>query len=153
MSILIDRSARNKEHSILDTEAAHSEHETSAARGGRTPRRSHDRLVGMPDDRTAPESHAHRVLDFRQSGSRRAGPPKPPASSPVAGLGKYEGGEQEDDYRARMIVNVVALLFILGLIGAGLWIADTMADMRKNQDCVLSGRRGCTPVEVQHDRW
>jgi hypothetical protein len=25
--------------------------------------------------------------------------------------------------------------------------------MRKNQDCVLSGRRGCTPVEVQHDRW
>jgi hypothetical protein len=25
--------------------------------------------------------------------------------------------------------------------------------MRKNQDCVLSGRRGCTPVEVTKDRW
>ena len=28
-----------------------------------------------------------------------------------------------------------------------------MATMRKNQDCVLSGRRGCTPVEVTKDRW
>jgi len=25
--------------------------------------------------------------------------------------------------------------------------------MRKDQDCVLSGRRGCTPVEVSKDRW
>jgi len=25
--------------------------------------------------------------------------------------------------------------------------------MRKNQDCVLSGRRGCTPVEVTKGRW
>ncbi len=52
-----------------------------------------------------------------------------------------------------MIVNVVAFIFVIALIGAGLWIAETMADMRKNQDCVLSGRRGCTPVEVRHDRW
>jgi len=28
-----------------------------------------------------------------------------------------------------------------------------MARMRKDQDCVLSGRRGCTPVEVIKDRW
>jgi hypothetical protein len=28
-----------------------------------------------------------------------------------------------------------------------------MAAMRKIQDCVLSGRRGCTPVEVSKDRW
>jgi hypothetical protein len=31
--------------------------------------------------------------------------------------------------------------------------ADTMAAMRKNQDCVLSGRRGCAPIEVTKDRW
>jgi hypothetical protein len=29
-----------------------------------------------------------------------------------------------------------------------------MARMRKDQDCVLSGRRGCTPVDVERkDRW
>ena len=52
-----------------------------------------------------------------------------------------------------MIVNVVAFVFVIGLIAAGLWLAETMAAMRKNQDCVLSGRRGCTPVEVIKDRW
>lgn len=47
-----------------------------------------------------------------------------------------------------MTVNIVALAFValLGLVGY--WLADTMATMRKNQDCVLSGRRACTPVDV-----
>ena len=52
-----------------------------------------------------------------------------------------------------MIVNALGFLFVLALIGAGLWIATTMASMRKNQDCVLSGRRGCTPVEFDRNRW
>ena len=34
------------------------------------------------------------------------------------------------------------------LVMVGIWIADVMASMRKNQDCVLSGRPGCTRVEV-----
>jgi len=29
------------------------------------------------------------------------------------------------------------------LVGIGVWIATTMAEIRKNQDCVLSGRRDC----------
>jgi hypothetical protein len=52
-----------------------------------------------------------------------------------------------------MIVNIVAFVFVVALIGAGLWLADTMARMQKDQDCVLSGRRGCSPVEVNKDRW
>jgi hypothetical protein len=78
---------------------------------------------------------------------------RPPAPTPVEDLTKYERGEGPDDYRHRMIVNVLAFVFVIGLIGAGLWLADTMAAMRKNQDCVLSGRRGCSPVEVTKDRW
>ena len=31
---------------------------------------------------------------------------------------------------------------------SGIWIADVMAHMRKDQDCVLIGRPGCTPVNV-----
>jgi hypothetical protein len=68
-------------------------------------------------------------------------------------LSKYEHGDEPDDYRHRMLMNGAAALVVALLIGAGLWIADTMATMRKNQDCVLSGRRGCTPVETRHERW
>ncbi len=51
-----------------------------------------------------------------------------------------------------MLVNMAAFAFVLVLIAVGLWLAETMAQMRRNQDCVLSGRRGCTPVEVHRER-
>ncbi len=47
-----------------------------------------------------------------------------------------------------MTVNAIAFAFVVLLGLAGYWLADTMATMRKNQDCVLTGRRGCTPIEV-----
>jgi hypothetical protein len=68
---------------------------------------------------------------------------------PVDDLKKYEAAPDEpDDYRHRMIMNGLALLVTVLLVVAGVWIADVMAKMRKDQDCVLSGRRGCTPVDV-----
>jgi hypothetical protein len=88
-----------------------------------------------------------RVVNFR-TGSAHVRPPPP-----VEDLAKYERGDDSDDYRHRMIVNIAAFLAIVALIGAGIWLADTMATMRKNQDCVLSGRRGCSPVEVTKERW
>ncbi len=99
----------------------------------------------MASDRSPVPDPERQVLPFRRA---RAGAPPP-----LADLVHYQRGEGEDDYRHRMIVNVVAFAFVLALIGAGLWLADTMAQMRRNQDCVLSGRRGCTPVEYSKDRW
>jgi hypothetical protein len=62
--------------------------------------------------------------------------------------------EEADDYRHRMIANALAFIACVVLVVVGVWIADTMAQMRKNQDCVLSGRRGCTPVDVPvRSRW
>jgi|SRR6478672_6942240 hypothetical protein len=90
-----------------------------------------------------------RVVNFRS----RTAATRPPETPPVKDLAKYERGEDPDDYRHRMIVNVAAFLAIVALIGVGIWLADTMAAMRKNQDCVLSGRRGCSPVEVTKERW
>lgn len=73
---------------------------------------------------------------------------------PVEDLAKYERDDGPDDYRHRMLVNLAAFIFVAGLIVAGLWLAETMARMRKDQDCVLSGRRGCSPVEVTpQSRW
>jgi hypothetical protein len=102
------------------------------------------------DESSAPEREG-RVLRFRRGAPATHRPAAGPA--PVPDLAKFERGEDADDYRHRMIVNVAAFVFVIALICAGYWLADTMARMRKNQDCVLSGRRGCTPVEVVKDRW
>jgi len=103
----------------------------------------------MASDEQSSSPNEPRVVSFR----RRPGGVRLPPETPVEDLAKYERDESADDYRHRMTVNVVAFAFIVALIGAGLWLADTMARMRKDQDCVLSGRRGCTPVEVTKDRW
>lgn len=100
----------------------------------------------MTDRKQLSSNSDSRVVSFR-TGSTHKRPP------PVEDLAKYERGEETDDYRHRMIVNVAAFLAVTALIGVGIWLADTMATMRKNQDCVLSGRRGCTPVEVTKERW
>jgi len=60
--------------------------------------------------------------------------------------------EPPGEYRRRMLVNGAVFLFVLALIGAALWLADSMATMRRNQDCVLSGRTGCTQVEAPPSR-
>jgi len=90
-----------------------------------------------------------RVLRFRRGGAGAPTPQGPPASD----LSEYQNADGADDYHHRMIVNALVFLFVMALIGAGLWLADTMAAMRKNEDCVLSGRRGCTPVEYNRQRW
>jgi hypothetical protein len=105
----------------------------------------------MASDEQSSSDSERRVVNFRRGPAGARLPSADP--TPVEDLAKYERGESADDYRNRMIVNVAAFLFVIALIGAGLWLADTMAQMRKNQDCVLSGRRGCTPVEVTKERW
>jgi hypothetical protein len=104
----------------------------------------------MTSDRQTSTGDEPRVVKFRR---RRFGDIGVPARSPVEDLAKYERSEGPDDYRHRMLVNAAALLVVVMLMGVGLWIAETMAEMRKNQDCVLSGRRNCSPVEVNHSRW
>jgi len=93
----------------------------------------------------------HRVLSFRRGpGGVRRPVPVPP---PVDDLAKFARGPENDDYRHRMLVNAAAFLFVMVLIAAGLWLADTLAELRRNQDCVMSGRRNCMPIEVNKDRF
>jgi len=92
-----------------------------------------------------PEDERGRVVPFRpRAPSRRDAVPK----EPVEGLEKYSASDQPDDYRQRMTNNLLALVFCLLLVGAGLWLANTIADLRKKQDCVLSGRRDCANLAV-----
>lgn len=47
-----------------------------------------------------------------------------------------------------MLMNVIAIVIVALLVGVGVWIADTIAEMEKDQDCVLQGRANCAPIET-----
>jgi hypothetical protein len=95
-----------------------------------------------------------RVINFRRRGLPAGGSRAPfSAPSPVEDLAKYQHSEGDDDYRHRMLINAAAFLFVLVLMAIGLWLAETMAEMRRHQDCALTGRNNCVPIEVKHSRW
>jgi hypothetical protein len=72
----------------------------------------------------------------------------PPESLPVDDLTRYERADDGDDYRHRMRMNAVSLAVLAALVVAGVWIANAIADLRKQQDCALQGRRNCLQIEV-----
>jgi hypothetical protein len=103
----------------------------------------------MTSDNKSSSADDERVVSFR-SGRPLVRPPA--AEPPVEDLAKYQGKETPEDYRDRMIVNVAAFIFLVALVGGGYWLADTMARIRKNEDCAASGRRNCIPIEFNHQR-
>jgi hypothetical protein len=94
----------------------------------------------------SPDNEKGRILPFPRRGQPR--PPVPPQDAPIEDIGKYARSEEPDNYRQRMTNNGLALAFCVVLVVIGIWIANTMATMRRNQDCVLSGRRDCAPIVV-----
>jgi len=56
--------------------------------------------------------------------------------------------EERINYRQRMFMNFIALAIVTLLLCAGVWIAGTIAELEKDQDCVLQGRSNCAPVEL-----
>jgi hypothetical protein len=95
-----------------------------------------------PEKPEGPQGQAGRVLPFRR---RRATPPASRHPSPVEDLSRFERTDGEDDYRHRMLMNAMAAGVTILLIGGGIWLANSLAQLRKDQDCVMSGRRNCNP--------
>ncbi len=98
-----------------------------------------------------------RVLQFRL---RRRAPPPAQRSGPAhlphdsgAGdsddLARYEEEDAHIDYRQRMLMNVIGIAIVVLLVSAGVWIADTIANMEKAQDCAMQGRQNCSPIDVR----
>jgi len=99
----------------------------------------------MPAHAPQPDNERGRILPFQRHGQARPRVP-PPEESPVEDVGKYARSEEPDNYRQRMINNGLAFAFCVALVVIGVWLATSIAEMRKNQDCVLSGRRNCANV-------
>jgi hypothetical protein len=95
----------------------------------------------------APGHGDGRVLQFRP---RAQASPRDSDWSPVDDLRKYSDAG-DDDFSHRMMTNLIAVVVIVVLVGGGIWLIDTMVQMRKKQDCVLSGRRNCAPITAPID--
>jgi hypothetical protein len=62
--------------------------------------------------------------------------------------------DESDSEGHRTAVNIGIAVFLALLIGGGLWLANAIVDMRKTQDCILSGRRNCAPISTPgRDTW
>ncbi len=102
----------------------------------------------------------HRVLKFRprtlaQPPGRRGYPGdqalKEDAGAEPNDLSRYERAREEpDDFRHRMLANIAAFAFTVALTAVGIWLAMSIADLRKTQDCVLMGRRDCARISTPH---
>jgi hypothetical protein len=62
--------------------------------------------------------------------------------------GEKSGPEPPQDEGNRMVENAVLLGFLAVMVGAGIWLLFTMADVRKVQDCAAQGRRNCESIEI-----
>ena len=69
------------------------------------------------------------------------------APEPPEDQGNREDGNREDGGN-RNVENAVMLGFFVVLVAAGIWLLDTMAEIRKVQDCAAQGRRNCATIEV-----
>ena len=100
----------------------------------------------------------HRVLKFRPR--TLAHPPGQPAiqtrqqpqdqtQHQTRDLSRFERvPEEPDEFRHRMLANIAALAFTVALTAIGIWLAISIADLRKTQDCVLMGRRDCAQIST-----
>ena len=90
-----------------------------------------------------PAQPAFRLGDAAQQVSRE--PQKPERLD----LSRYERVREEpDDFRQRMLANIAGFAFTVALTAIGIWLALSIADLRRTQDCVLMGRRDCVRIST-----
>ncbi|MBC9876699.1 hypothetical protein G8O24_04955 [Bradyrhizobium sp. INPA01-394B] len=113
----------------------------------------------MKSQRPITSDDEHRVLQFRprktpspvsHRGSGIVQPLHAAAPEPLD-LSRYEQPrDEQDDFRHRMLANIAALAFTIALTAIGIWLAVSIADLRRTQDCVLMGRRDCVRITTPH---
>lgn len=102
----------------------------------------------------------HRVLQFRRRNPAQRDlrtdvivqPHHEGAKAEPLDLARYERTREEpDEFRHRMLANIAAFAFTIALLAIGIWLAISISDMRKTQDCVSMGRRDCARITLPQD--
>jgi hypothetical protein len=56
--------------------------------------------------------------------------------------------DRQETEAERRRANLVLLIGAVVLIGGGIWLVNALLDARQAQECLESGRRNCTPIDV-----
>lgn len=102
----------------------------------------------MKTQRPISSDDDHRVVRFRpRTSAQPPGRNQQESRHEARDLSAYERkGDEPDDFRHRMLANLAAFAFTVALTAIGIWLAVSIAELRKNQDCVLMGRRDCAQI-------
>ena len=113
----------------------------------------------MKSQRPIAADDEHRVLQFRPRNAAhprglKVDIPAPARHETTApeplDLSAYEREREDpDDFRHRMLANIAAFAFTVALTAIGIWLAMSIADLRKTQDCLTMGRRDCARITTQ----
>lgn len=108
----------------------------------------------MKTQRPIAAEEEHRVLQFRPRNPVLTPGWRKDLSAPTRqeepnDLARYERPRDEpDDFHHRMLANIAALAFTVALTAVAIWLAMSIADLRRTQDCVLMGRRDCVRISA-----
>ena len=112
----------------------------------------------MKTQRPIAAEEEHRVLEFRprntaQFPGRQRYPGRPAQQEDARpepnDLSRYERPRDEpDDFHHRILANIAALAFTIALTAIGIWLAISIQDLRRTQDCVLMGRHDCVRIST-----
>ena len=86
----------------------------------------------MPAD---PQRRNENVIAFRRRTPETDKPPIAQAPDP-------------DEDRRRMRSNLAALVFAALLVVVGLYLVRVLAEKSRLEDCLMSGRTNCAPIEA-----
>jgi len=71
--------------------------------------------------------------------------PKPPHAEP-------EDEDEEEDEEPSRLSPLWVLVLIATLVVGGWFLANKLASLARLQDCVLSGRHNCAPIETPNSQ-
>lgn len=54
----------------------------------------------------------------------------------------------EQEARDRRAANIFLLVAAVVIVGIGIWLGNALVAARKADECISTGRRNCSPIEV-----
>jgi hypothetical protein len=77
---------------------------------------------------------------------------EPPMTDPQSQTNNTSKNEVVNEAADRRLANIVLGVGLILLIGGGWWLANALFEARQADNCLSSGRRNCTPIEVPRGR-
>lgn len=56
--------------------------------------------------------------------------------------------DDEEDEGERRTTNIVIGIFVVAVIGIGIWLVNALLEQRRLDDCAAQGRRNCATVTI-----